>query len=162
MTLTVQLYNTTDDPRRVTKNIDSVIETLTVHTSDDCSMIYPDLLVDYKDTLTTSRLNFNYAIITAPAGFLNRKYFVTPEITDSHRLTLHCSLDPYSSFNLSNVEGMIIRSGKGNGRVVDKDLPLKYDAVSVMSYPFPKSPYKWSYYSTENNSKSNIYILRTR
>ena len=162
MTLTVQLYNTTDDPRRVTKNIGSVIETLTVHTSDDCSMIYPDLLVDYKDTLTTSRLNFNYAIITAPAGFLNRRYFVTPEITDSHRLTLHCSIDPYSSFGLSNVEGFIIRSGSKKGRIQDKELPLKYDAVLVNRYPLPKSPYRWSNCSRENNTKSNIYILRTR
>lgn len=162
MTLTVRLYNTTDDPRRVNKTIAPILETLTIHTSEDTSIINPDLYVDYKENQSISRLNFNYAIITSPSGMNSRRYFVTPEISTSNCLILHCKFDPYSSYDLSNVEGFIRRSGKSSGKVVDNEVPLDFTNVIVQAYPFPKSPYRWSFYSKGNNSKSNIYILRTR
>lgn len=160
MTVNVDLYNTTDDFRRVNKNIGTKLESLTIHTSDDCSIINPDLLVNLQSTVENlNRLRFNYAIIST---FANRRYFVTPEYSTATRMILHCYLDCYSSFNLSNVEGFITRTGNASGRMKDDSVPVIYGDMLVQPYPFPYSPYKWSVTNPENNNKQNIYILRTR
>lgn len=162
MTFEVELYNTTDDFRRVHKRIDFAhpLETITVNTSDDCSIITPELLVNLNAVASgVDRLNFNYARI---AYFKNRLYFVTPELSTASRMLLHCYLDCYSSFNLSNVEGFITRTGNASGRMKDDSVPVIYGDMLVQPYPFPYSPYKWSVTNPENNTKQNIYILRTR
>ena len=162
MTFDVKLYNTTDDFRRAVKNItvESPLETITVNTSDNCSIIRPELLINLGSTVQDlNRINFNYAIIEK---FNNRRYFVTPEYATATRMLLHCILDPYSSFDLSDVEGFITRTEKASGRVKDESVPIIYDDVLVQVYAFKKSPYKWSAINPENNGKENIYILRTR
>lgn len=162
MTFEVELYNTTDDFRRVHKRIDfdHPLETITVNTSDDCSIINPELLVNLNATTSgIDRLDFNYARI---AYFKNRLYFVTPELSTASRMLLHCYLDVYSSFPIDDVEGLIIRAGNASGRMKDDSIPTVYGDCLIHPYFFPSSPFKWSKKHPENNTKENIYILRTR
>ena len=159
MTVNVDLYNTTDDFRRVNKNIGAKLESLTIHTSDDCSIINPDLLVNLQSTVENlNRLRFNYAIIST---FANRRYFVTPEYSTATRMILHCHLDCYSSFNLSNVEGLITRSSKASGSIRDDSFPIT-DKVKIEPHVFPNSPFKYSNQRPENNSLPHFYVVRTR
>lgn len=161
MTFEVELYNTTDDFRRVNKRIDFAhpLETITVNTSDDCSIINPELIVNLNAvTSGIDRLDFNYARI---AYFKNRLYFVTPELSTASRMLLHCHLDCYSSFDLSNVEGLITRSSKASGTIRDDSFPIT-DKVKIEPHVFPNSPFKYSNQRPENNLLPYFYVVRTR
>lgn len=154
MNLTINLYKYTGDHRRVVKELGSVIGTIAVHTSEDTSLINPDLIVDYEST----RIDFNYGIIPE---LNNRHYFVTPELSTGHKMILHCFFDPYTSYDLTNIEGIVTRNTNASGKQNDESVPLAPNK-QISLYTFPKSPYKWSSFTTENNNKENYYVLRTR
>ena len=158
MNLTVKVFKYTGDHRRANKGIEwstTPLATINVNTSDDTSIIYPELLIDYAAT----NIDFNYAVIHE---FNDRKYFVTPELSTGHRMLLHCTFDPYSNYDLSDVEGFIARNANASGRQNDKSVPVVYGEQLVHSYAFPLSPFKWSTQQPSNNTKDNFYILRTR
>lgn len=121
--MTVQFYNTSDDPRVINKSLGSELEKTGIRFKDDTNILQPILDLDYDERLFSK----NYCHI----GLLHRYYFIKDIITTNNRLYIHCEVDVLKTYEsqIKNTNAFVVRQGRtskedDNGRAVGLANPL--------------------------------------
>lgn len=131
--MTINLYSTSDDPRKVTKTLTTIASGISCKPSDPCSLIAPRLLLDYSSTYAGT----NYIYITD----FQRYYFAELTLITGRELQLSCKLDPLMSFDLTDIEVLAVRSeSAGVNFVPDSKLPIDPSRCFVQGILFPDQP----------------------
>lgn len=137
--MNVNLYNNSDDNRKLTKD-PSFVETVTCGVTNTISITNPVLI------LNTARHDFNYIQIPS---FENRYYFVNDiEILTGGRVRVSCSVDVlYSAKDIIlNAPCLVVRSGNGLTDITDNKLPV------------PKVNFIESHFLTDVDYPENNYL----
>ena len=131
--MTVDLYTTTADPRELTKSKTSIATGITCKPAAPFSILNPRIILSYSSAYAAC----NYVYI----GEFSRYYFATPQVLTGNEIQLDCSVDVLSSYNLSNVPIMCVRSERaGVNYVKDPQLPIDENRIYIQGIEFPGNP----------------------
>ena len=131
--MNIFLFSITDDPRVVHKNvpIDAQADaTVDINATEIKDVLNPSFTVDRASQISG---NYNYAHIPD----FGRYYFITGLFTSPSgniRLDMHVDVLKTYADSIDNLEGMIIRSSKANGDLIDKSLPINEKKKSLHIY----------------------------
>lgn len=138
--MTLNLYNTTDDPRVVNKTLTS-IKTITGTPTEDISILAPTFIIDNDTSLVSvSMFDVNYLYCSE----LGRYYFVTIDLLAGKQLRLKCTIDPLMSYvaDLVNCQATVVRSeSTGITAIPDNKLPIDPNREEVLSILLDKDPF---------------------
>lgn len=138
MSFSLNLYNTSSDPRRVNKDLQLIASDIPINPTDNIDILYPTLIINYSDLY----LSANYCYCTQLARF----YYITNiSLEVGRRIAYECKIDVLQTYSSSiqNCTATIIRNG-GIGHpteIPDEMLPIKPDQKRITSIPFPESPF---------------------
>lgn len=130
----IYLFSITDDPRVVHKDIPSdalADETVDINATEIKDILNPSFTVDRASQISGK---YNYAHIPD----FERYYFITGLFTSPSgnvRLDMHVDVLKTYEDSIDNLEGMIIRSSKATGDLIDKSLPINEKKKSLHIYP---------------------------
>lgn len=113
-----------DDPRVVTKTFHSLADSVPIEATSILDQLNPVFIVNYNSQYLTA----NYVECSA----LGRKYFCKVSVNTAARTVLTCSVDPLSSFDLSNCSIAVLRN-EGIGQ------PTMYQDSKLPVYPSKKN-----------------------
>lgn len=130
----VNLYSTTDDPRKVNKALSLVAANIPCKPAEPCALISPRVLLDFSSTYFAA----NYVYISA----FDCYYFCEPILQTGRELRLECKLDPLMSFTLDDIEIMCIRSeSAGVNYIPDSKLPVDPSRCTLDGQLFRVQPF---------------------
>ena len=124
MAFTIDIGYTTDNIKKVGKSMTTIQSGVSISPLSVINQLNPVFVVDRDDRF----LNANFVSCT----YLNRKYFCTVSVDTAQTMTISCTVDPLSSFNLSACPIMVTRNG-GIGK------PTKYPDSKYPILPNEKS-----------------------
>lgn len=150
MSFSVQLLNTTDDPRKLDKTF-TTIATVTATPTENCTILSPRLILNYTGTLT----GVNYMYIP----FLERYYFVNDiTLSTAARIMISGSIDVLKTYSsqIKSCDGTVIRSESiGHPtEIPDSMLPIDPNRYEYKSILFSKG------FSLDPNDSN--FLLMTR
>lgn len=122
MSFSATLYNNSDDPKKLSKNLTGGIPISSITPTESCDLLSPTFILNYNSSYTTC----NYIVVGAP---FNRSYFITDmKIDIGKKIVISCSVDVLETYKLSikNCVACITRN-EGIGAptyVPDDKLPL--------------------------------------
>lgn len=144
--MTINLYSTADDPRKVTKTLTTIASDVVCKPAEPCSMLEPRILLNYSAAYNGT----NYIYISDFDSY----YFAEKTLVTGGELLLTCKLDPLMSFDLSDIEIMCIRSeSAGTNYVPDSKLPIDPSRCYIYGKLFPEQPF------TTNINTGYDYLL---
>ena len=147
--MTVNLYSTTDDPKKLIKSITQIGSSITCKPGEPCSILTPTIILNYDDTYISA----NYAYISA----WGRYYFLNPPIMlTGRRLQFNGSVDPLMSWhqNILDIDCTVVRSESvGVNYMPDSKLPVDPSRSFVEGILFPNDPL------TPDTTDSYFYVL---
>lgn len=153
MSLTLTLYNVTDNPKKVNKTLGDPVYTFNdnVKPTDPCDLLNPSFIIDYD----VGPISANYCIVGTP---FNRNYFITDvEMLTGGRKKLICSVDALTTYaaGITAANATVIRSSKiGHPTLVaDSKLPVWTNERTTFIDNFPDTPF--------GTTITNPYILTT-
>lgn len=120
--MTLKFFSITEDPRVVNKsvNLNSPLTTVTANPTDVKEMLEPTFVLTNGSQISS---NYNYIYISE----FKRYYFITNMSLDkANNMIIKTHIDVLKTYaeSIPNIDGMIIRSTKASGEVVDKSLPI--------------------------------------
>ena len=131
--MTINLYSTADDPRKVTKTLTTIASSISCKPAENFNLIAPRVLLDYSDTYAGT----NYIYISE----FDRYYFAEITLLTGKELMLNCKLDPLMSFDISNLDILATRSeSSGVTYIVDHQLPINPNSVIYEGKDLGASP----------------------
>lgn len=134
--MTVDLYTTTADPRELTKSKTAIASGITCKPAAPFSILNPRIILSYSAAYAAC----NYVYI----GEFSRYYFATPQVLTGNEIQLDCSVDALSSYDLSNVPIMCVRSeSTGINYCPDNKLPIDPEQSFIEGKLFPNQPLLW-------------------
>lgn len=129
MALTLTLYNVSDNPKKVSKDLGDPVYTFNnnVKPTDPCDLLNPSFIIDYD----VGPISANYCIVSAP---FSRNYFITDvEMLTGGRKKLICSVDALTSWQsgIKSCVGTFTRSENPRDyHIRDSKFPLTGDMKS--------------------------------
>lgn len=131
--MTVDLYKTTSDPRQLTKALTSMAASVSCKPYEDIDILFPKLILAYN----ANYIGVNYAYISD----YHRYYYSKITLNPGKQMTLHCSVDPLMSFDLSDIDILAIRSeSAGINFFPDRQLPVDPNQNFLEGILFPQQP----------------------
>ena len=128
------LYSTAADPREATKDLTTIASNITCKPSEPCTMIDPRIILNYSAAYNA----LNYIYISDFDAY----YFAEKTLLPGGELLLTCKLDPLMSFEISEIEAMIIRSeSAGVNHIPDSKLPVDPSRCWIEGTLFPQQPF---------------------
>lgn len=129
MSFAIELGITQDNPFKVNKSYTIVSPPggVIIEPTSTINQLNPVFKINYNDAY----ININYVI----ASFLGRKYNCVVDYQIGKIMTLHCTVDYLSSFDLSKCPITVLRNG-GIGKptkVIDNKLPIVPNVKQVRS-----------------------------
>lgn len=129
MSFAIELGITQDNPFKVNKSYTIVSPPggVIIEPTSTINQLNPVFKINYNDAY----ININYVV----ASFLGRKYNCLVDYQIGKIMTLHCTVDYLSSFDLSNCPITVLRNG-GIGKptkVIDNKLPIVPNVKQVRS-----------------------------
>ena len=132
--MTINIYSTSDDPRKVGKTLTTIASSVTCKPSEPCTILEPRVILNYSSTYTAA----NYIYISDFDAY----YFAEKTLLTGGELLLTCKLDPLQSFSLDNIEVMVIRSESvGVNYATDGKLPIDPSRCWIEGKLFPQQPF---------------------
>lgn len=128
--MTLYLYTVLDDPRVVHKTLGGNVLTINANPTDEKDIIEPTFVVNSTTQISS---NYNYLYVYE----YRRYYFITDMALDKSKnliITTHVDVLKTYEDNIPNINGMIIRSSKANGEMVDKSLPINENKKELAIY----------------------------
>lgn len=130
----INLYTTANDPRDATKSLDTIASNILCKPAEPCTMIEPRVILNYSAAYAPT----NYIYISDFDGY----YFAEKTLLTGGELLLTCKLDPLMTFELSDIEAMIIRSeSAGVNYIPDSKLPVDPSRCTLDGKLFPLQPF---------------------
>lgn len=127
--MTINLYSTADDPRKVSKTLTTIASSVVCKPAEPCSMLEPRILLNYSASYNGA----NYIYISDFDSY----YFAEKTLVTGGELLLTCKLDPLMSFGLSNIDVTVVRSEiAGVNYVKDSQLPIDPNRFTTYGEPF--------------------------
>ena len=127
--MTINLYSTSDDPRKVSKTLTTIASSVVCKPAEPCSMLEPRILLNYSASYNGA----NYIYISDFDSY----YFAEKTLVTGGELLLTCKLDPLMSFGLSNIDVTVVRSEiAGVNYVKDSQLPIDPNRFTTYGEPF--------------------------
>lgn len=124
--MTINLYTTTDDRRKLSKELTSVVNVENVNLLDDCNIKTPVFILSNAEWA-----NANYLFCQE----FNRYYFIdSVEYIAGNMIKLNCSVDVLMSFKNDILETTAIISRGGNNYnvlIADNSIIAQANAVTV-------------------------------
>ena len=131
--MTINLYSTSDDPRKVSKTLTPIATDISCKPAENFNLISPRILLDYSSTYAGT----NYIYISD----FDRYYFAELSLVTGKELMLLCQIDTLMSFDLSNLEVVAIRSeSAGVNYVTDPQLPIDPCRIKIHGDPLSADP----------------------
>ena len=121
--MTINLYSTGDNPKKVTKTL-TAISTVQGRTTQPCNILHPELILSGDSTVNA--INANYAYVPD----FGRYYFVKDHTTDTAaRIILSCEVDSLMSWAAGiRASSQLVTRSESVGAptyIEDNLLPLK-------------------------------------
>lgn len=131
MSFTIELGYTSDNPSAVEKNYTIVSPSggIEISPTSKISQLRPVFIISYN----SAYVDCNYVI----ASFLGRKYFCTIDYEIGKQMTINCTVDYLSSFNLRSCPVTVVRNG-GIGeptKIQDTKFPVLPNTEKVQQVP---------------------------
>ena len=127
--MTINLYSTADDPRKVSKTLTTIASDVVCKPAEPCSMLEPRILLNYSASYNGA----NYIYISDFDSY----YYAEKTLVTGGELLLTCKLDPLMSFGLSNIDVTVVRSEiAGVNYVKDSQLPIDPNRFTTYGEPF--------------------------
>ena len=127
--MTINLYSTADDPRKVSKTLTTIASSVVCKPAEPCSMLEPRILLNYSASYNGA----NYIYISDFDSY----YYAEKTLVTGGELLLTCKLDPLMSFGLSNIDVTVVRSEiAGVNYVKDTQLPIDSNRFTTYGEPF--------------------------
>lgn len=131
--MTISLLRTADDPRKISKSFTTIAADLPCKPAEPFSILQPRIIINY----TAAYAACNYVYIPE----FSRYYFAELTLLSGRELQLNCKIDVLSSFDLSDVEIMCVRSeSAGVNLAPDSKLPVDPDRSFVEGKLMPLQP----------------------
>lgn len=137
MAFTINLYQTNDDPRQVTKNLTPIATDIQIIPTSSLDVLNPTIIVSYNE----SYLQANYCYCT----LLNRYYYLRPATLDiGKRIIFYGTIDVLMTYDaqIRNCTACVVRN-EGIGKptyVLDNQLPIISGKYQILSQIYPNSP----------------------
>lgn len=135
--MTLTLYITNSDNRKVTKDLQTITTINTIETNDVVNTMGIQCAISYDDSL----LNVNYCYCHE----LNRYYYVTISFNNHRVIYISCAVDVLMSYRndiLSAVATCVRNEGVGDPTyIVDKSLPIVQGYYNITAQLFPLQPF---------------------
>lgn len=122
MSFSATLYNNSDDPKKLSKNLTGGLTVSSITPTESCDILSPTFILNYNSSYTSC----NYIVVGAP---FNRSYFITDmKIDIGKKIIINCAVDVLETYKLSikNCIACVTRN-EGIGEptyVPDDKLPL--------------------------------------
>lgn len=139
MSFSATLYNCSDDPRKLSKNLESGVAISTIIPTESCDILNPVFILNYNAGYATK----NYIVVGAP---FNRSYFITDmKIDIGKKIVINCSVDVLGTYSneILNIQGYIVRTGHAasmNRFISDNSIPIKTETITD-NFKFDKTPF---------------------
>lgn len=137
MAFTIQLYNVSDDPRKLNKTLGTPIEVTNVRPTDIVDLMNPSFILDYNESYTTK----NYLYAAAP---FDRYYFITDmKIDIGKKIVISCAVDVLYTYreDIEKINANVVRSEKfTEAYLPDPEYKVK-SGFQNYSYVWPLSPF---------------------
>lgn len=131
--MTVNLYSTSDDPRKINKTLTPIATGITCKPSQPFSILSPRIILNN----TSGYVLCNYVYIPE----FSRYYFAKINMLTGVEIELVCSVDVLMSYDLSEVPILATRSeSAGVNYFPDKQLPVDPDRCFIEGILFPQQP----------------------
>lgn len=129
MAFTINLYNVSDDPRKLNKTLGNPIEVTNVRPTDIVDLMNPSFILDYNENYTTK----NYLYASAP---FDRFYFITDmKIDIGKKIVISCAVDVLQTYatNIGSITADVIRQeNKKDVYLADSDFNIKAGFVPIV------------------------------
>lgn len=125
--MTLYLYTVLDDPRVVHKTLGGTVLTINANPTDEKDIIEPTFIVNSTTQISS---NYNYLKVHE----YGRYYFITDMSLDKAKnliITTHVDVLKTYEDIIPEINGMIIRSTKATGEMVDKSLPINENIKEI-------------------------------
>lgn len=137
MKLTLNLYNTVDDPRVVNKTV-TAVATVTADPTENMSILTPSFLIEYNSTYLTA----NYCYVE----LFGRYYYIRNiSVVKGNRMLVECSVDVLKTYAtaLTDCECIATRSESigAPSEIPDKNLPIDPNREDIYSILFDRDPF---------------------
>lgn len=106
MSFSATLYNCSDDPKKLSKNLTGGLTVSSITPTESCDILSPTFILNYNSSYTSC----NYIVVGAP---FNRSYFITDmKIDIGKKIVISCSVDVLETYKLSikNINTTIYRN----------------------------------------------------
>ena len=150
--MTVDLYNTTDDPRKIGKTLTTIATGITCKPSQPFSILTPRIILNNTAGYTAC----NYVYIPD----FSRYYFAEINMLTGVEIEIVCSVDVLNSYDLSNVPILATRSeSAGVNFFPDRQLPVDPSRCFIEGILFPDQPLTESAIPSGEVWENNNYLI---
>lgn len=130
--MVLKFFSINEDPRVVNKsvNLNNPAATVTINPTDIKEILEPTFVITNGSQITS---DYNYMYISE----FKRYYFITNMSLDKSNnmiITTHVDVLKTYADSISEVNGMIIRSTKATGEMIDKSLPINENVKELEVY----------------------------
>lgn len=130
--MVLKFFSITDDPRVVNKSVDAAhpLTSVTINPTDIKEMLEPTFVITNASQISS---DYNYMYIPE----FKRYYFITNMSLDKANnmiITTHVDVLMTYAESIPNIKGMIIRSTKASGEMIDKSLPINENVKELEVY----------------------------
>lgn len=150
--MTVNLYSTSDDPRKINKTLTTIATGITCKPSQPFSILNPRIILNNA----SGYVSCNYVYIPE----FSRYYFAEINMLTGIEIELVCSVDVLMSYDLSDVPILATRSeSAGVNYFPDKQLPVDPDRCFIEGILFPQQPFSEGAQPAGSIWENNNYLL---
>lgn len=137
MKLTLNLYNTVDDPRVVNKTV-TAVATVIAEPTDNISILTPAFLIEYN----SAYLAANYCYV----ALFSRYYYIRNiSVVKGNRILIECAVDVLktNATGLTDCECIVTRSESIGtpSQIPDNNLPIDPNREEIKSIIFDRDPF---------------------
>lgn len=130
--MVLKFFSINEDPRVVNKsvNLNNPAATVTINPTDIKEILEPTFVITNGSQITS---DYNYMYIPE----FKRYYFITNMSLDKANnmiITTHVDVLKTYADSIPNIKGMIIRSTKASGEMIDKSLPINENVKELEVY----------------------------
>ena len=137
MKLTLNLYNTVDDPRVVNKTV-TAVATVTADPTDNVSILNPSFLIEYS----SAYLAANYCYVE----LFGRYYYIrNMSVVKGNRILIECAVDVLKTYATALTDCVCIATRSESigepTEIPDKNLPIDPNREDIYSIVFDRDPF---------------------
>lgn len=106
MSFNATLYNCSDDPRKLSKNLENGTSISTIMPTESCDILNPVFILNYNANYTTK----NYIVVGPP---FNRSYFITDmKIDIGKKIVISCAVDVLQTYkdDIAKITANVVRN----------------------------------------------------